>query len=164
MKSYRRFASVALVLVFLALAAFFSIRSQPADASTVIGNQYVEVFAGDTAYTTTTYSSAYLVTSFGEVVLQIHDDISGTTAITVTPQFSNEYVACSSVSQWVDASYSGQYGTTTLSYGTVDVRKVVTGDDAEMLRFPADGRCLRLKITTGTTFTPTVYLRMVNTQ
>lgn len=165
----KRFAGLLTVLFTLALALALQVglwaeRPAPTDAATVVGYQSVTVFDGATVYTTTTYSDAYLVGSFGEVVMQVNNDISGSTGITVTPQFSSEFVGCGAVADWVDASYSAAYGTSSLSYGTVDVRKVVTGDDAEMLRFPVSGRCMRIKIQTAANFTPTVYLWMVNTQ
>lgn len=192
MEKYRKLTTVLIVVLALLLSASLPmlLQARPADASTVIGYQSVTMLDGTTAYTTTTYSSAYLVGGFGEVVLQIHDDVSGTNTITVTPQFSTEGVACSSVTDWVDASTSLAYadaasnsatitvstlntntltttvaslsGGTTLTYGSVDIYTTITGDDAAMLSVDTAGRCMRVKLTTATTFTPTVYAWMVN--
>jgi len=149
-------------LLFLGGAALLS--SDRAEAATVIGYQSVAMFDGATAYTETTYSSAYLVGAFGQVAIQVNNDISGTTAITVTPQFSSD-PSCSTATNWADATVSMAYAssTTTPTFSTVDVQKVVTGDTDALFSFDTLGRCMRVKIETGTTFTPTLFGWMTNT-
>lgn len=98
------------VLVLLALALFGSIQvsNQPVAASTIIGYQTVTLDDGTTAYTdATNYTSGYLSGSFGDIVLQLNNDISGTASITITPQFSNDGLSCGSSTDWADATISG---------------------------------------------------------
>ncbi|HNT74396.1 MAG TPA: hypothetical protein PKH77_05185 [Anaerolineae bacterium] len=155
------------VLVFFGLVLAFGVTFAPHDtqAATVIGHQHVIALDGTTRYTTTTYTNAYLAGAFGNVVIQAHDDISSTGTMTVTPQFSSEAV-CRTASHWVAAEtafiYAKSNVTPTLS--SVALNFVVTNDGARLFELPVSGNCLRLKLEASKPFTPTVYLRMVNTQ
>ena len=167
MRNSKRFLIVLAVLALLVLAWWLPQRAapQPAQAATVIGYQTVTLFDGATAYTTTANSSAYIAGAFGEIILQIHNDISGTGQITITPQFSSQPGGCAAVTNWAGATVATDYVTTsTLAYGIVDISVVLVDDDATLLRLPVDGRCVRVSIETTTTITPTIYAWMVNTQ
>ena len=167
MKNWKLFSLVMALVMALMLAWFLPqrIAPQPTQAATVIGYQTVTMFDGATAYTTTTQSAGYIAGAFGEVVLQIHNDISGTGQITVTPQFSAQTGGCSAVTNWAGATVATDYVMTgTLAYGSVDISVVLVDDGATLLRLPVAGRCMRVSIETTTTITPTIYAWMVNTQ
>jgi len=156
------------VCVLLALLWWLPQRpAQPAEAATVVGYQTVTLLDGRTAYTTTTTSTGHLVGSFGEVILQIHSDISGTAQITVTPQFSSQPGSCGALTNWAGATLSSHYVISEavgLEFGVVPIRVVLVDDSETLLRLPTTGRCLRVSIETTTTVTPTVYAWMLNTQ
>lgn len=164
----------AVVLLVVVMAGLMLVGSMPesANASTVIGYQTVAIapFTGANAYTTTQYSTAYLSGSFGRVVFQVTSDISGTANITVTPQFSSDIAGCASVTNWAGASTSGVYvtgettATLTAAYSHYNVTRSLSGDGSFLLEAPTQGRCIRLKVEGGSTFTPTVVAWMVNTQ
>jgi hypothetical protein len=179
---------IAVIVALLGVLAFTSFAPPVVDASTVIGYQTVTLEDGTDVYTTTTYTLGYLAGSFGEVVLQIHSDISGTETMTVTPQFSSEGVGCRAITNWADATIAGVVNTlgaqtvtvstlntntltTTVGtaasaavYSVVDVVVTLAGDDSTLLRFNSLGKCMRVKMESATTFTPTMYAWMVNTQ
>lgn len=165
MRKYNAYSIVLLLALVLLSLALGPLATPRTDAATVIGHQHVTALDGTTGYTTTTYTAAYLAGVFGDVVIQAHDDISGTGTMTVTPQFSSEAV-CRTASNWVDAESAFVYAqdnvTPTLS--SVALSLVVTDDVARLFTLPVSGNCLRLKLEGSATFTPTVYLRMVNTQ
>lgn len=162
---FKKTVSYTLLALALVLLALVPLRqpAQPVDAAGVINRQSVTMLNGASAYTTTTYTAAYIVGAYGEIVLQVHDDISGTGVITITPQFSSQGT-CSTASNWVDAAMSAVYGTSSLSYGTAAVQKSITNDSSVMFRFDTGGNCMRVKLASTKTFTPTVYAWMVNSQ
>ena len=165
MHNGRRFALVLVTLALLALVWVLPQRAPTAEAATVVGYQTVTILDGATAYTTTFATSGYQAGNFGEVILQIHNDISGTGQITITPQFSNQPGNCAAATNWAGATAATDYVMTgTLAYGIVDISVVLVDDDAALLRLPVDGRCLRVNIETTSTTTPTLYAWMVNTQ
>lgn len=169
MKIWKLCMSIVAAMLFVIALSFTLVSllpSHPADASSVMGYQTVVVEDGTVAYTTTTYSSGYMVGSFGEVVLQVESDISQTRTLTVTPQFSNDARGCGSAVYWVDGAIVQTYGTSSLSYGSVAVRAVVAGDGDKVIRFPTMGRCMRVRMEISSTavFTPAVFAWMVNTQ
>jgi len=174
MRMLKRFSLVALAVVLLGLGLLTALHETPAQAATVIGYQTVTILDGATAYTETLSTDGYAVGSFGEVLLQVHSDISGTGNITITPQFSSQPGGCGAVTDWADATASTTYVNATgstitdsvsaLAYGVVEISVVVVDDDATLLRLPTAGRCLRVQIETAETVTPTVYAWMVNTQ
>lgn len=166
MRNSKRFLIVLAVVTALALAWVLPQRHpRSAAAATVVGHQTATLLDGATVYTTTFATAGYQSGSFGEVVLQIHNDISGTGQITLTPQFSNQPGSCSAVTDWANAVVStGYVATGTLEYGSAPISVVVVDDDAALLRLTVDGRCLRVSIETTTTITPTLYAWMVNTQ
>jgi len=97
---------LAAILVLVSVAVVVHI-SQPgeADAQTVQGYSLVTLFDGGDAYTSTQYSGPVLGGYFSHVQVQM-----ATTAITsahtlsVTPQFSNEMVACGAITDWFDGA------------------------------------------------------------
>lgn len=166
MRNTKRFLLVLLGLAALSLAWMVPQRSpRPAEAATVVGYQTVTILDGATFYTETFATSGYQTGSFGEVVLQIHNDISGTGQITITPQFSNQPGGCTAVTDWADAAIATDYvASSALAFGSVPITLVLVDDDAALLRLAVDGRCLRVNIETVETITPTLYAWMVNTQ
>lgn len=167
MQNWKRFSIVLAVVALLALVWLLPQRlaPQPTAAATVIGYQTVTLFDGETIYTTTTQSAGYIAGAFGEIVLQIRNDISGTGQITVTPQFSSQPGSCTSATDWAGATVATDYVMSgTLTYGIVEINVVLVDDDVTLLRLPSNGRCLRVSIETTTTITPTIYAWMVNTQ
>ena len=169
---FRSIAAVVLLAVMMFGLFVIGQVPQGANASTVIGYQTVAIapFTGANSYTTTQYSTAYLAGSFGKVVFQVTSDISGTANITVTPQFSSDIAGCSSVTNWAGASTSGVYvtgettATLTAAYSHYNVTRSLSGDGSFLLEAPTQGRCIRLKVEGGSTYTPTVVAWMVNTQ
>jgi len=161
-------ALLLLIIGFLALG--LAQVDTPAQAATVVGGQTVVMLAGSTAYTTTAYTPAYLSSSFGEIVLQVESDISGTATLTVTPQFAINQTACGSMAagDWVDASVTGVFVTGATTYTAalqqIAVVDTLVGDGDALLRFPVMGRCFRVKLAAGSTYTPALYAWMVNTQ
>ncbi len=167
-KNYNSFVAVLLLTVALFVLLSGQMLPKSADAATVIGYQTIVADAGATAYTETTYTSAYLAGAFGDVVVQVNLVSTGT--ITVTPQFSNEMLGCGSVTDWADATISQvdvtriSTNTDSVAFGVHAVSKAVTSGGSTLIGFPAQGRCMRVKMTNAETFTPTVYIRMANTQ
>ena len=113
-KVYRKFGKEKVLTVFLMVVMLFAamigfMRPSPrVGASTIIGYQVLTLEDGETAYTdATNYTGGYLSGSFGDIVLQLNNDISGTATITITPQFSNDGLSCGSASDWADATISG---------------------------------------------------------
>lgn len=162
---------VALVLLTIGfLAAGLAQVDKLAQAATVVGGQTAVLMDGTDAYTTTAYTGAYLTSAFGEIVLQVESDISGTATLTVTPQFAINQTACGSMAagDWVDASITGVFvtgaTTTTAALQQIAVRDTLAGDGDALLRFPTMGRCFRVKLEAGSTYTPELYAWMVNTQ
>ena len=145
-------------------------RETPAQAATVVGGQTAVLMDGTDAYTTTAYTGAYLTSAFGEIVLQVESDISGTATLTVTPQFAINQTACGSMAagDWVDASLTGVFVTGATTYTAalqqIAVVDTLVGDGDALLRFPVMGRCFRVKLAAGSTYTPALYAWMVNTQ
>jgi hypothetical protein len=163
-----RLTLVLLIIGFL--AAGLAQVDTPAQAATVVGGQTVVVLDGNTAYTTTKYTAGYLSGSFGEIVLQVESDISGTATLTVTPQFAINQTACGSMAagDWVDAVIVDVFVTGATTYTAalqqIAVRDTLAGDGDALLRFPVMGRCFRIKLQSTTTYTPALYAWMVNTQ
>ena len=98
------------------------------------------------SYTADASSSSVAVSSSSEVTVST-SSVMTTTAITGTS--TNTTTTTSSVT-----------GASTFSYGTASVYKVLTGDGNILLTIPVQGKCGRIKFTTSTTFTPTVFLMM----
>lgn len=73
---------------------------------------------GNTAYTTTTYSTAYLVDEADLLRLHGTGEVSGTGNITITPQFSMQPVACRSATSWFDAEEYHVYNAQTVAATT----------------------------------------------
>lgn len=181
---------VGMLMILFGLMSFGLVppQSEAVEAATVIGYQTVTLEDGTDAYTETTYTSGYLSGSFGEIVLQINSDISGTETLTVTPQFSSDGYGCTSAATWADGTISGVYvvngastvtvstlntntltttvqsSVSTVSYDSIAIVTTIAGDAATLLRFPSMGKCMRVKMAVATTFTPTMYAWMVNTQ
>lgn len=179
---------VAALCLLLALGLFLGVQERDVAAETVIGYQTVTAFDGDAAFTTTQYSSGYLGGAFGEMVIQVSSDISPTGTLTVTPQFSSDGLSCGSAADWSDAVLTGVYpavaassvtvstlntntltttvttGATAVAYQQIAVQDVISGDGTGLMRFETMGKCFRVKLAADTTFTPTVYVWMVNTQ
>ena len=177
------------VLLVLTLVWGLQMRG-PVAAETVVGGQTAVLLDGNTAYTATKYTAGYLTSSFGEIVLQVESDISGTATLTVTPQFAINQTACGSMAagDWVDAAIVGVFpstGATSVTASTISTNTITTtvtagalavaytqvpvlvtlaGDGDALLRFPTMGRCFRVKLTAATTYTPALYAWMVNTQ
>jgi|GEM_PF-1666036 hypothetical protein len=181
MQHKTRFYRSLLVILLLLAVAYLAVPSAPtpADAAAVTSYQSLTLLDGSTAYTTTTYTPAYLSGGYGQITLQVNNDVSGTNTITITPQFANDLLACSANNKdWADATVSGVFAgvstvtvstTTTITtspvaFGVLPVYQTLTGDGATLVGFPTQGRCFRVKLTTSTTFTPTVYARMENVQ
>lgn len=73
---------------------------------------------GNTAYTTTAYSTAYLVDEAELLRLHGSGAVSGTGNITITPQFSMQPVACRSATSWFDAEEYHIYNAQTVAATT----------------------------------------------
>lgn len=190
MKKIVEYGGLAAVLVVvLGWVLFMGLQERSVvKAETVIGYQTVTAFSGDEVFTTTQYSRGYLGGAFGEMVIQVSSDISPTGTLTVTPQFSSDGLACGSAVDWADAVLTGVYpavaassvtvstlntntltttvttGATAVSYQQIAVQDVISGDGAALLRLQTLGKCFRVKLEADTTFTPTIYVWMVNTQ
>ena len=187
MQHNSRFYRFLLIVFLLAAVAYLAVPSAPipADAAAVMSYQSLTLIDGSTAYTTTAYTPGYLSGGYGQITLQVNNDVSGTNTITITPQFANDLLACTaSDKDWADATVSGVFvGGSTVTVSTLNtntltttittspaafgvhlVYKTLTGDGATLVNFPTQGRCFRVKLTTATTFTPTVYARMENVQ
>jgi hypothetical protein len=85
-------------------------------------------------------------------------DVSGTDTITVTPQYSADYI------NWTDATYTfvtwNVSGTATLNTRTYQV--VLNSDSTSFMRVPIAGEYLRFKADNGGTVTLTVKATMKN--
>ena len=165
----KNFVGVLVCLLVLVSLSQIPARVSPARAGNIIGYQIVTAEDGSVAYTENTYTSAYLAGDFGDLVLQVNNDISGTAAMVVTPQFSNQNGSCGAVTDWADATVGAvsvtriSTNTDSVIFGTYVISKSISGDASTMLRFQGAGRCLRVKMAASTTFTPSVYLWMANT-
>ncbi len=177
-------ASVA-VMVALVGAYFLSVTNVgTARADSVVAYSTTEVLDGTTQYTTTEYTSSYLVAPYAHAQIHASVDVTGTGTVTITPQFSNSILGCGSVTEWFDAV---QYVTYTnlettviltatatvttatsvtagdLTETTLTPQIVLAGDVSGGREFTVLGRCVRFKLTTGGDYyTPTLYMRKLN--
>lgn len=104
-----RNAAISVGLAVLLLLAMGSMMGATTPGTLgIIGQKYTGVspmvFTG-VHYTSTQTASATGVDVglFGSVEIQTLATVTGTATITITPQFSNQPVACSVVTSWVDA-------------------------------------------------------------
>lgn len=104
-KYLRACLPILLALLLLSGVGFVTRIAQPVAAQTVQGYSLVTLFDGSVPYTSTQYSSALLGGYFSKLQIQ-----AATTAVTsvhvlsVTPQFSNQAVACGAITDWVDGA------------------------------------------------------------
>jgi len=151
-----------LTLAVIALVFFtLPLQQNTANAQTIVSQQTITLLDGETSYTTTMTTDEIFTTYYANLSLHISNDISGTGNITITPQISLQPVSCSTVSDWTTATVSG-FDATGPEWETSEITMTVTNDDNQLISMPTAGRCMRLRIESATTFTPTVYVWMVN--
>lgn len=107
-----------------------------------------------TSSTTITYSTSPLRLAYWAVAdVFVTGDVSGTTAFTVTPQYSADNV------NWVNATYT-YIATGTLT--TVTPQIVINSDTTSFMRIPMAGEYLRFRVDNSGSVTVTVKATMKN--
>lgn len=178
--------AVALIAAVFALVAVANplTPAQRASADSLGGiinqQKYPALLAGTQAYTTTPkYSSAVYVDGWGSVNVMVANVVTGSQTITVTPQFSLQDAACTSVTQWFTAtsymayqpySVSSNSNTITETVGPWQMTPVVeqftvTGSNVAQREFSVPGTCMRVRLefsNAGQTYTPTVIIRTID--
>jgi hypothetical protein len=97
---------LAAILLLVGVAIVVRI-SQPGEvqAQTVQGYSLITLYDGGDAYTSTQYSNPLLGGYFSHVQVQMATTAATSThTLSVTPQFSNEAVACSAITDWFDGA------------------------------------------------------------
>ena len=104
MKAIRN-SAISIGLALIALVALFTLMGASPAGDGVVGQKYQALTFASTSYTTSqTASTAGVdVGLFGSVEIQTLATVTGTGTVTVTPQFSNQPVACAAVTSWVSA-------------------------------------------------------------
>ncbi|NBD34397.1 MAG: hypothetical protein GVY30_00175 [Chloroflexi bacterium] len=170
----KTFLTLAILTCILFAALAISARA-PAeiDAASITSSQTITVDDGATAYTTTATSDPIFSEYYGDLTIYVSNDISGTStttdtyAITITVQAAIQPVACANVTEWTTSTIASVYETSsTASLQNAPAQDVIEEDDAVIFTVPAQGRCTRLRydLATSTTYTPTAYIRLVNSQ
>jgi hypothetical protein len=132
---------LAAILLLAGVAVVVHI-SQPgeADAQTVQGVALVTVYSGADPYTSTQYSNPILAGYYGTFQLQAATTAATSThVLSITPQFSNQAMACGSITVWVDGAvqelapfdtYTSTSTSTVVQAGTTtqDITATVTLD------------------------------------
>lgn len=183
--------AVAIALTFGVLALLDGQgRQVSADAVTYYSTS--TVFGGGTGYTTTTTSAGVSSAEYGTAQVQVHNSISGTSALTVTAQFSIEPGTCANARYWYTATayemattaagYTTYADDVTVTTGTRRITTTVAAASAPslvqvsrshqftvaasgdvMMALPTQGNCFRVVVASESSlFTPTVYVRMVD--
>jgi hypothetical protein len=103
--SIRNIAFSAILAALLLLAAFSLMGATNPIGPGVSGQKYQAMTFASTRYTSTQTASAAGVDvgTYGSVEIQTMATVTGSFTLTITPQFSNQPVPCSSASYWVDA-------------------------------------------------------------
>lgn len=163
----------------MALAALLAIYVMPQLTPALAAPESLESAAvgrlmdGTTSYTETATSSTYSVNSYDKVYLQVHSVITGSGTITVTPQFSSDYGACSAARYWATAM---EY---VIAQNPAVTDAVSMATDAESYAFtvtagaagggvreiPIQGYCMRATVEFSAApevFTPTLMFRLVD--
>ena len=165
MKHTRVLSVVGMVAVLLALLAGGVRASDPGEPQpgTVRGLSGPHTFIASAAgITQTTYTDSPKV-AFGQDVslmwlyhaadVFVTADVSGSNAVTVTPQFSAD------ASNWANAYFQTVSGTTVTAQ-TYQV--VLSADGTSYLRMPLAGKYMRFKIEMAGTVTPTIKVLLRN--
>ena len=193
MKINKYLLLIAIVLISVSLLAgvlaYFG-NEKEAQAQSVVSYQTIALEDGTDQYLMTTYSDGVLVGYYGVVQIQAVGVMTYTDAMTITPQFSNQPVGCTSVTSptgWFDAETYVPYvnqsrvviasgwetvsvtstvtsGVMTYSVLTHTFSVPVTTTVAKGREVPVLGRCFRVRMEGPPIFTPTVFIRLVNRQ
>jgi len=146
------------LLLFVALVLWLEALLVPgrgtetAQAASIVGYNATTVLAdGTTGYTDTQVTAGLFSRAHAHARIQVSLEVTGTTGITVTPQFTLDPVGCALATEWF--SGTGFLATAAGSVGAeVDV----------------DGTCFRLRYapvaTTTGLFTPTLWVSLGNKQ
>lgn len=163
-RTLRIFTLAVLTGALLAILYFAILENQDAQAASITSQQTITLMDGATAYTTTATTDAIYTAYYGEMTVYVSNIVSGTSTVTVTPQIALQPVACASVTEWTTATVSAVSSTPT--YDTAEVQFAIAGDDSVVVSLPTQGRCtrLRLDLSASDTYTPTAYVRLVNSQ
>jgi hypothetical protein len=130
------------------------------------------VLAGDTPYTTTVASAPVNVEAYGAVQIEAVADVSGTTNMTITPQFSLYPGSCSQAPSisWFTASETAIVESDVATNTLVETSLARTfyiagGDGIAMREISNGGRCARVSVDSNSSvYTATVWIRGVNRQ
>jgi hypothetical protein len=156
------FILAALLLVALIVPGVLADNGQPQPGTVSTTSTVVMYPATALSATGTVYSASprqangqdvSKVRAFNSADVFVTVDISGTAAITVTPQFSPDQV------NWADAKFPVISGTT-VSLSTQQM--VLSADGSAYLRLPVAGEFMRVKIESTGALTPTVQATLRN--
>lgn len=177
----RRLALTAAISVLaIAILLFVLSVSAPTSADTVVGyvSFYDATLDGTNVYTTsqTATSGTYLVANFSHVQVQSTAAITTGSAMTVSLQFYNGPLSCSSATAFYTAEEIGYYTTQTIPAATpvalntglaeVQTSRTIAHSAAgnKGRSWPIEGKCMRFSVAGSANFTPTLNGRMVNTR
>jgi len=118
------------------------------------------ILAGTVPYTTTYTMTGVYVGSYGSTQWQLGIVVTDTQVSTATIQFSNQVVDCALVTLWTPTVWVlGADGST---FSVMSSVLTTTGSTSAIGQVPNWGRCARLLITSDSTYTPSLYIRMLN--
>lgn len=171
-KAFRVVSTVAIAAIAMALilTTFSETVAQSAGGDGV--TSWTGIFslnAAGASYTVTTDLGAVYAADYGSAQIDLTLDVTGSQQVTLVPQFSNQPVACASVTQWFTATdyLAGVVATNTTGYTAVTPSIAVTGDASAGREVTVYGRCMRVRLVptnVNEVFTPTIYVRLIDRQ
>jgi hypothetical protein len=118
------------------------------------------ILTGAVSYTTPYTMAGVYVGGYGSTQWQFGVVVSDVQVSTATIQFSNQVVDCSAVTLWTPTVWVLDADGST--FGVMSSVLMVTGSTSAIGEVPNWGRCARLLITSDNTYTPSLYIRMIN--
>lgn len=154
-----------LSLLFLPATGFLA----KADGGITKQSTIFTLASGGTNYTSAQNLAGVSVAEYGSVQVQVTSDVTSTQVVTVTPQFSNDPVVCTSATNWFNATeyqiFESNAATDTLVTDSEALLFTITGDGTAGREVSAQGKCFRVNLgISANSFTPTVYVRLLNRQ
>jgi hypothetical protein len=118
------------------------------------------ILTGAVSYTVPYTMAGVYVGGYGSTQWQVGVVVTSSEITTATIQFSNQVVDCASVTAWTQTVWvldaDGD------SFNVMSSVLTLTGSTSAIGQVPNFGRCVRLLISSDNTYTPSIYIRMLN--
>jgi hypothetical protein len=118
------------------------------------------ILTGVVSYTTPYTMAGVYVGAYGSTQWQFGVVVSGSEVSTATIQFSNQSVDCAAVTLWTPTVWV--LGADGATFAVMSSVLTTTGSTSAIGQVPNWGRCARLLISSDSTYTPSLYIRMLN--